>query len=77
MGRTNIVIDDELLRTVMRLTGARTKREAVHVALRQAAETMSACQGLRRLRGRAPWDGDIDRWRRDRAERTEPPPGRP
>ena len=31
--RTNIVLDDALVRRAMKLTGARTKREVVHVAL--------------------------------------------
>ncbi|MEN8238843.1 MAG: type II toxin-antitoxin system VapB family antitoxin [Actinomycetota bacterium] len=37
MGRTNIVIDDELLDTVMRRYGLRTKTEAVDLALRHLA----------------------------------------
>jgi Arc/MetJ family transcription regulator len=32
--RTNIVLDDRLIKEVMRLSKARTKREAVHLALR-------------------------------------------
>lgn len=32
--RTNIVLDDKLVREAMRLTGAKTKREAVDIALR-------------------------------------------
>ena len=36
--RTNIVIDDELVRQAMALTGARTKREVVHVALSSLVE---------------------------------------
>ena len=31
--RTNIVIDDDLVRQAMELTGARTQQEVVHVAL--------------------------------------------
>ena len=29
MGRTNIVLDDELMKKAMQVSGARTKREAV------------------------------------------------
>ncbi len=36
--RTNIVIDDHLVRQAMELTGARTKREEVHVALSSLIE---------------------------------------
>ena len=37
MGRTNVVIDDELLNTVIRRYGLRTKTEAVDLALRHLA----------------------------------------
>lgn len=32
--RTNVVVDDKLVREAMRLTGTKTKREAVDLALR-------------------------------------------
>lgn len=32
--RTNIVLDEKLVSRVMKLAGVKTKREAVHVALR-------------------------------------------
>ena len=38
MGRTNIEIDDGLVDKAMRLTGARTKREVVDIALRRLVE---------------------------------------
>jgi Arc/MetJ family transcription regulator len=33
--RTNIVLDDDLVEQAMKLTGTRTKREVVHLALRE------------------------------------------
>ncbi len=33
--RTNIVLDDKLLREAFAVTGARTKRELVHIALQE------------------------------------------
>ena len=39
--RTNIVLDDALVRRAMQLTGARTKREVVHVALVSLVESRS------------------------------------
>lgn len=33
--RTNIVMDDELVKEAFALTGVRTKRELVHLALRE------------------------------------------
>ena len=63
MGRTNIEIDDALVAKAMRLTGARTKREVVDIALRRLIEKGNLYRALRRLRGKLAWEGDIDRWR--------------
>ena len=57
--RTNIDIDDRLMRQAMRSSGARTKRAAVEEALRLLIET-KAQKSIRRLRGRVAWEGDLD-----------------
>lgn len=60
--RTNIDIDDELMRQAMRSSGARTKRAAVEEGLRLLIRTRS--QGsLRRLRGKVRWEGDLEQSR--------------
>jgi Arc/MetJ family transcription regulator len=66
MGRTNIVLDDELIKKAMLVSGARTKREAVDRALRDMVARRSAYAALRKLRGTLPWDGDVKAWRRAR-----------
>ncbi|HEY3171429.1 MAG TPA: type II toxin-antitoxin system VapB family antitoxin [Thermoanaerobaculia bacterium] len=33
--RTNVVLDDDLVREAFRLTGVRTKRELIHTALQE------------------------------------------
>lgn len=66
MGRTNIVLDDGLIEQAMKVTGAKTKREAVDRALRELVARASVYRALRRLRGKLPWDGDVDAWRRRR-----------
>ncbi|MBI2202512.1 MAG: type II toxin-antitoxin system VapB family antitoxin [Candidatus Rokubacteria bacterium] len=66
MGRTNVVIDDRLIRQAMKITGAKTKREAIDIALRRLVDRESVHQALRRLRGRLKWDGDIAAWRKAR-----------
>ena len=63
MARTNIVIDDVLVAKAMRLTGARTKREAVDIALRRLVEKGTLYRSLRRLRGKIEWEGDVAAWR--------------
>jgi len=69
MGRTNIEIDDRLVGEAMRLTGARTKREVVDIALRRLVERGSLYRALRRLRGTLTWEGDVTAWRSGRTQR--------
>ena len=69
MGRTNIEIDDDLIEEAIRITGARTKREIVEIALRRLVEKGSLYRSIRKLRGKLEWDGDIDASRRSRHER--------
>lgn len=57
--RTNIEIDDELMRRAMRASGERTKRAAVERALRLLVDTQAQA-GIRRLRGKVRWQGDLD-----------------
>lgn len=70
MGRTNIELDDLLVEKAMRLTGARTKRAVVNIALRRLVSKGSLYRALRRLRGKLAWEGDIDAGRSARTTRT-------
>jgi Arc/MetJ family transcription regulator len=63
--RTNIVIDDKLMRDTLRVTGLRTKREAVEQALRTLLR-LSKQTEIRRHRGKLIWQGDLDAMRTDR-----------
>jgi Arc/MetJ family transcription regulator len=66
VGRTNIVLDEELVKQAMLVTGAKTKRQAVDRALRELVARGSVYRALRKLKGKMPWDGDVDAWRRAR-----------
>ncbi|PYO56219.1 MAG: DUF2191 domain-containing protein [Candidatus Rokuibacteriota bacterium] len=66
MGRTNIVLDERLVRQAMQLSGARTKRQAVDLALRELVARRTVYRALRRLKGKLPWEGDVRAWRRSR-----------
>ncbi len=57
--RTNIDIDDRLMQEAMRSSGARTKRAVVEEALRLLIQTRSQ-SGIRRLRGKVAWEGDLN-----------------
>lgn len=64
MSRTNIDIDDELVTTVMRRFGLRTKKEAVDLALRRLVGPVPTREELLALEGSG-WDGDLDELRSD------------
>ena len=62
--RTNIVIDDKLMKETLRLTGLRTKREAVELGLRTIVRLRKQ-EEIRRFRGKLKWQGDLDALRTD------------
>lgn len=57
--RTNIDLDDELLADVRRLTGAKTKREAVHIAMKELVARAERA-GILSLRGKVRWEGNLE-----------------
>jgi Arc/MetJ family transcription regulator len=63
--RTNIVIDDRLMRDTLRVTGLKTKREAVEEGLRILLR-LNRQSEIRRFRGKLKWTGDLDTMRTDR-----------
>jgi Arc/MetJ family transcription regulator len=62
--RTNIVIDDKLMRDTLRATGLKTKREAVELGLRTVLRLRKQA-AIRRLRGKLDWQGDLNAMRSD------------
>jgi Arc/MetJ family transcription regulator len=62
--RTNIVIDDKLMKETLRLTGLKTKREAVELGLRTVVR-LRRQEEIRRFRGKLNWQGDLDAMRSD------------
>lgn len=62
--RTNIEIDDELMAEALRASKAATKRAVVEQALRLLIQTRRQ-GGLRKLRGKVKWEGDLDAMRTD------------
>jgi len=62
--RTNIVIDDELMANALKVTGVRTKREAVELGLKTLIK-LKQQEKIRLFRGKLPWLGDLDKLRSD------------
>lgn len=60
--RTNIVIDDSLMKEALHLTGLSTKREAVELALRTLVK-LRRQQRIRQFKGKLKWEGDLNQMR--------------
>jgi len=60
--RTNIDIDDDLLREAMEITGLRTKKETVEEALRRLVMLRRQKKAVQESAGIG-WDGDLDAMR--------------
>ena len=64
--RTNIELDDEVLREAQQVLGTRTKRQTVDAALREVAARHRRLE-LLELRGAVRWEGDLEESRLGRA----------
>lgn len=65
MGRTTIVLDDELVRKARRLLGLKTKREIVHAALEHLVRSEGR-KGMLNYFGSGIWRGSLKRMRYNR-----------
>ncbi len=69
--RTNIDIDDELMRQAMVASEETTKKAVVEKALRLMI-SLKAQEGIKKLRGKVKWEGDLDTMREGRFLDWEP-----
>ena len=65
MKRTNLVLDEELLKTATRVLGTRTYSEAVNKALEQSIR-LTQIRGLLNFSGQNIWEGDLAKMREDK-----------
>jgi len=63
--RTNIVIEDSLIRKAMTASGLVTKKAAVEAGLRLLIQ-VHAQKDVRKLRGKVAWEGDLNSLRTGR-----------
>jgi Arc/MetJ family transcription regulator len=66
MKRTNIVLDERLVGEGLKLTGLKTQKDLIHVALQQLVRREKQL-GLLKLKGKIDWEGDLDLMRKGRA----------
>ena len=63
--RTNVEIDEELMREALRLSGLKTKRAVIDAALRMFVRVQRQADILE-LAGKVHWEGDLDESRHGR-----------
>jgi len=63
--RTNIVLDDDLVKQAQELTGIKSKKGVIDEALRLLVRLQQQ-EKLRELRGKIEWEGDLDAMREGR-----------
>lgn len=65
MGRTNVVIDDDLVKECQKLTGIRKRRALIDYALHEVRRR-GRQKRLLELKGTIKWDGKLTEWRKAR-----------
>ena len=63
--RTNVVIDDQLMKEALELSGLRTKKAAVEAGLRLLVKFSRQAEA-KKFRGKLKWSGDLDKVRSDK-----------
>ncbi|MGF1587598.1 MAG: type II toxin-antitoxin system VapB family antitoxin [Bacteroidales bacterium] len=63
--RTNIVIDDKLMKKAMSITGHKTKKATVEEALKLIV-SLKEQEKIRSFRGKLKWQGNLEQMRLDK-----------
>ena len=63
--RTNVVIDDDLMKAALKKTGIKTKKAAIEEGLRLLVQLRDRAE-IRKYRGKLKWFGNLDKMRTDR-----------
>jgi Arc/MetJ family transcription regulator len=63
--KTNVVLDDKLMKSALRASGLKTRKRAIEEGLKLLIDVH--CQKkIRAFRGKLKWSGDLDKMRRDK-----------
>ncbi len=63
--RTNIIIDDDLMKEALAVSGIKTKKEAVEEGLKLLIIQQKQ-NAIRNFRGKLSWEGNLDMMRTDK-----------
>jgi Arc/MetJ family transcription regulator len=62
--RTNVVLDDKLIYTALKVSGLKTKKAAIEEGLRLLVQVKSQTK-IKNFRGKLNWTGNLDEMRLD------------
>jgi Arc/MetJ family transcription regulator len=63
--RTNVVVDDDLMASALKVSGFKTKKDAIEEGLRLLVQLKSQKE-IKRFRGKLKWSGNLDEMRLDK-----------
>lgn len=63
--RTNVVINDDLMKSALKLSGLKTKKDAIEEGLKLLVQHSRQVK-VREFRGKLKWHGNLDEMRRDK-----------
>jgi len=62
--RTNIVLDDSIMKTALEIGGFKTKKATIENALRLFIQVKGQ-QKIKKLKGKIHWEGNLEEMRKD------------
>lgn len=63
--RTNVVIDDDLMKSALKVTGLKTKKDAIEEGLKLLVQVRGRKE-IKGFRGKLKWSGSLDEMRLDK-----------
>jgi len=63
--RTNVVIDDNLMESALKVSGLKTKKDTIEEGLKLLVQVKKQ-QEIKRFRGKLKWSGNLEEMRLDK-----------
>jgi Arc/MetJ family transcription regulator len=63
--RTNVVVDDDLMESALKVSGLKTKKDAIEEGLKLLVQVKRQ-KAIKNYRGKLKWSGDLDKMRLDK-----------
>ncbi len=71
MKRTNVILDEAVLKEATKLSGERTYSATINAALKEMIRTLKIREGLKMMSGSGWWEGDLSEMRGDKPRMSD------